>query len=150
MRALEEAIEKIEATGAVSPFAPERQPRTHEVTIEEKITLRDLPMQGRPVSQRDAAVLAIAKAGHPLTTKELLDLVRAQGTPVGGSDPATNLSSALSRDPRARSIPWGDAKAWWLSDRRIPTQDPDLLESETATAPAKEQVAASETQTEGE
>lgn len=91
----------------------------------------------RPISQGDAAVKAISEADRPMTTKELIDLVRAQGARLGGADPATNLASVLSHDERVHSIPWRDSKAWWLIDRAIPRHD-DLLENETATTPAKE------------
>jgi hypothetical protein len=53
----------------------------------------------------------------PVTTADLLEMVREKGAKVGGNDPLTNLSSSLSRDPRFVPIRVDGKSMWWLAGR---------------------------------
>lgn len=64
--------------------------------------------------QTDAAEAALLAAGTPLTVDELLLLVRAQGTPVGGVRPKSTLASSLSQDPRFASRIEAGRPVWVL------------------------------------
>ncbi len=63
-------------------------------------------------SLEDAALSALAAAGRPLRTRDLLEKVREAGVEVPGKDPANNLSAHLSRSARVRSTSLG----WVISE----------------------------------
>jgi hypothetical protein len=64
--------------------------------------------------QTDAAEAALLAAGRALSTDDLLPLVRAQGTVVGGTSPKATLASSLSQDPRFVSRKEAGRPVWVL------------------------------------
>lgn len=109
-----EAIEKVEAL----------QPRAPGTYSHRDAVYHDLSdvVRTKPITQLDAAVQAIAEAGKPLTTGELVEAARKLGAHVGGKDPRINLGSSLSRDERFKSVQWGDGRAWWFKGRPLPAR----------------------------
>ena len=72
-------------------------------------------------SQIGASLSILAKVGHPLTTSELVQMVRAAGATVGGKNPNVNLGSTLSRSEELKSVRWRGAPAWWFKHRPMPS-----------------------------
>ena len=67
---------------------------------------------------------------------------------MAGKDPLINLSSAMSRDKRIRSVRYEGERMWWFADRALPSEG--LLKEEAAEDdPAKDASAASEPNDEG-
>lgn len=58
--------------------------------------LAQLAFDMKPVTQANAALALLTKYG-PMSVKDMLTHLRAQGITIGGKDPANNLSSILSR-----------------------------------------------------
>ena len=79
------------------------------------------PQRRRP-SVPTVARDILNKKGHPLTARELVARLAERGKVIGGKDKVTNLSSTLSPHDDFVSIPWGGARAWWLTDREIPPE----------------------------
>jgi hypothetical protein len=77
-------------------------------------------LEGRPQSQTDAARAVLAEIGHPMVTGDLLEAVARRGVTIGGANPNTNFSSALSRDPRFTSVHWNGSRRWWVVDLALP------------------------------
>ena len=65
-----------------------------------------------------------AERGEPVPLRVLLDSLRSQGRPVGGENPAINLSSILSRDPQFENVA---GRGWQLA---ITKEKPDEESSE--------------------
>jgi hypothetical protein len=74
------------------------------------------------LSQTDAAYAVLVEIGRPLPIGDLLDIVARNGINVGGANPNTNFSSALSRDSRFKSVHWSNSRRWWVSDRPMPPE----------------------------
>ncbi|WP_156465768.1 hypothetical protein [Methylobacterium sp. Leaf106] len=108
--ALRKAIDEvIGATGHI--------PASHvNVKLQEEASQQNFA----PLSQSEAAMRAIKQAGVPVYIGELLPKVIEQGVSVGGSNKEVNLSSALSRDKRLRSVRWNGKYYWWLKDQLYP------------------------------
>lgn len=64
-----------------------------------------------------ATEFALNAAGHPLTTKELIEIL-----PKYGKTPSsvTALSNNLSANKKFSSVDWRDTKAWWFEDKEVP------------------------------
>lgn len=75
---------------------------------------------GRKVSHAEAAYFALAKAGHPLQSVELLEAARNEGAKIGGEKPIVNLTSTLSRNDGFINVRFDGVPHWWLSDRPLP------------------------------
>lgn len=91
---------------------------------------------GAETLQRVAAILR--ERGLPMSTKELLPLVRATGIEVGGKDPLATLSARLSQKG---VVAVNSGKWWFIEDQQASSGDP--LGEEAADTPAKETSAAS-------
>jgi hypothetical protein len=89
-------------------------------------------MTFRHQSQTDAAYAALAEIGQPMPTNELLSVLMSGGVNIGGANPSTNFSSALSRDSRFKSVHWNSSRRWWVTDLAMPP-DP---RSESSKEPA--------------
>jgi len=79
----------------------------------------------------------ISESGRPLTAAELVAALEAAGSPVGGEKKTTNLSSVLSKDERFTSVMWppsSHTRAWWLTDRPLPSPNVDDLLSSKESA----------------
>lgn len=75
------------------------------------------------VSQHEAAQRAVADAGGPLTTAELIDRIPLYGGDIKpGLYAARNLTSVLSARSDLRSIRWRGGRAWWLKNREAPPE----------------------------
>jgi len=85
----------------------------------------------------DAAGLAIEDAGRPLPLQELHEALPRFGKTVTGKRPAINLSSAMSRDERFRSVHWHGVNVWWFRDRELPSEA-EASDGEAADTPAAE------------
>lgn len=76
------------------------------------------------MSQADAAYAVLQSTMQPMTTAELIDPVRKMGATLGGDDPATNLSSSLSREKdRFQSLRWNRKTCWWFKDVEVPQEE---------------------------
>lgn len=74
----------------------------------------------RSLSQTDAARSILVEVGHPMPTNALLEAIATKGVNVGGMNPNTNFSSALSRDSRFKSVNWNGSRRWWITDLAMP------------------------------
>ena len=92
-------------------------------------------------SQCDAAFAILQENSAPLSTQELMAAAQQRGIKVGGTNPATNFSSALSRDTRFKNVPWNASRKWWLSGVDLPT-DPAQSETERTQYPTRFSVSA--------
>jgi hypothetical protein len=71
----------------------------------------------------DAAEQIVMRAPHPLSTREIVAVLAQTGVVVGGANPASNLSSTLSkRAKRLRSIGHRKNARWWPIDRPLPSE----------------------------
>ena len=98
LMALREAIAAIEATQDGQPM----------------ITVRRRQRPASSPSRADVAHNMIKEAGRPLSTQELVALLKDAGHEVGGKGPMINLASTLSRDERFESVSTPNGKAWWI------------------------------------
>jgi hypothetical protein len=82
---------------------------------------RRKPRNGNAVTLLEAVSHALESVGHPLTTKELVDILPNHGATVGGKKPLANLTSIMSKrgDP-IHSVKWHERTAWWFNNREIP------------------------------
>lgn len=55
-----------------------------------------------------------------MTVRDLLDAVQANGVEVRGEDPLANFRSALSRDPRFKSVMRKGGYFWWFANVALP------------------------------
>ena len=71
----------------------------------------------------DGARMALNDAGHPLTSRMLVELLPKYGAYVGGAKPPQNLTSILSkRADDFESIRWEGKRAWWFRARSLPDE----------------------------
>jgi hypothetical protein len=89
---------------------------------------------GRNQSQTDVAHAVLAEIGQPTPTNELLAAVSRKGISIGGANPNTNFSSALSRDLRFKSVHWNGSRRWWFTDLAMPPDPRPELAREPAMA----------------
>jgi hypothetical protein len=87
----------------------------------------------RHQTQTDAAHAALVEIGQPMVTSDLLEAVGQKGICVGGANPNTNFSSALSRDSRFKSVHWNNSRRWWVTDLAMPPDPKRELAREPAT-----------------
>ena len=93
--------------------------RAHNIGL--PTTWAGAPQSGlRHQSQTDAAYAVVIEAAQPMTTNELLSAISQRGVSVGGANPSTNFSSALSRDARFKSVHWNSARRWWVTNLAMP------------------------------
>lgn len=120
----------------------------------QQVAAADQPQRARRKTRftvTDAAAAAIEDVGRPLPLQDLHDALPRFGRTVTGKRPAINLSSAMSRDNRFKSVQWQGVNAWWFRDRELPaeasasgggaadapaaeTEDHDVLEEHLAAA----------------
>lgn len=72
------------------------------------------------ISHAEAAYAALVKAGHPLTSVELLDAAMREGAKIGGEKPIVNLTSTLSRNAEFINERFDGVPHWWLADKPLP------------------------------
>jgi hypothetical protein len=85
-------------------------------------------------TQTDVAYAVLVEIGRPMPINELLETVSREGVCVGGANPNTNFSSALSRDSRFKSVHWNNSRRWWLTDRPMPPDPKSELSRQPAMA----------------
>jgi hypothetical protein len=78
-------------------------------------------------SYADLGVQALTERNSPIPTPEMVEFVGKHRKL--GDDPEKakiNITTSLSKDPRIRSVPWENGRAWWFADREPPRNDPEL------------------------
>jgi hypothetical protein len=88
----------------------------------------------QPKSQTEVAYAVLVEIGQPTPTNELLSAVSQKGISIGGANPSTNFSSALSRDSRFKSVHWNGSRRWWVTNLAMPPDPRPELSKEPAMA----------------
>ena len=86
-----------------------------------------------------AAVDAIRERGAPIHTRDLIDVLAAQGIQIGGSNPTANLSGFLSRSDElqnSRASGWGLSE-WDESSDEQNAAPPDQTPNPAVSSPGK-------------
>lgn len=103
------------------------------------------PQITKTPSQAEAVLQVLQETLEPQRTTALLDAIAAKGVSVSGKNPQINLSSALSRDKRLKSVTVDGERMWWFADRPLPGVG--LLKEETADPSPSGSSAASKSET---
>jgi hypothetical protein len=76
-----------------------------------------------PTPYMTLADTAMAAAGKPVTTIELMEYISAR-RPIGDPKKARIVvQSSLSKDERFESIEWRGGRAWWYAGRPVPKEN---------------------------
>lgn len=74
------------------------------------------------LSYVELALGLIDEAGAPVSTNKIVEHIAVErGLKADDRQVRINIQSALSKDPRVKSIPWREGRAWWRTDRPVPT-----------------------------
>lgn len=107
----------------------QEMPEFRQLTaLEELISKTAAPAEVAPldsgVSKKQSivalAMAYIARTGEPQPTRVLvphIDSVKNFGDPKKAK---VNVVSALSKDPRVKSVQWHKEPMWWLADKPLP------------------------------
>jgi hypothetical protein len=82
-----------------APAAKAKKPATKKAT---KPAAKTKPVNGKKLSQIDAAVAVLAKAGEPMNCRAMVEAMTKQGlwSSPGGATPDATLYSSILRDLR--------------------------------------------------
>lgn len=82
-----------------APAAKAKKPATKKAT---KPAAKATPVNGKKLSQVEAAIQVLAKAGEPMNCKAMVEAMTAQGlwASPGGATPDATLYSSILRDLR--------------------------------------------------
>ena len=82
-----------------APAAKAKKPATKKAT---KPAAKAKPVNGKKLSQIEAAIKVLAKAGEPMNCKAMVDAMTKQGlwSSPGGATPDATLYSSILRDLR--------------------------------------------------
>lgn len=100
------------------------RPRVDSVIVQAKVASRhkSTSATGALSESAEAAAAYIQKIGRPVSTRDLVQVLTAQGVSVGGKDEIATLSARLSRSDLLRNI---RGQGWELAEpvSEIPMRD---------------------------
>jgi hypothetical protein len=122
-KALAQELAQVEAEIADTPLG-KRAKRLR--TALDALLVITTPSKSSPApwSYSMIAIAAIDEANKPLSTKEILDWANTNEHPIGGANPATNLSNTLSAHASIKSLEWNGGRRWWNTLRGNPPKEP--------------------------
>jgi hypothetical protein len=104
-RAIDRALLALDSVAGSRASAPIPRPR----------------INGTPDSYTTLTGKALEELGQPITTPKLVEFIRKHRDL--GDDLArvrVSISTSLSKDPRYKSVEWGNGRGWWYADKPLP------------------------------